>query len=1108
MGREHDPVPPEEAALKALRKFAASVKRKMSALSAGEPEDQLRRPFEILVEEVGEALGIGVVCKGESTLPGRHGKPDYAIHAQGLLAGFAELKAPGKGADPRRFTGHDKKQWKRFQDQPNLLYCDGNEWGLYRDGKAQRRLVRLAGAVPDDGSKAVAAGDARAVHALLTDFLSWQPVLPVKPDGEIDLRRFAAFLAPLCRMLRHDVAEAVRRPESPLVQLAKDWRQLLFPDASDEQFADAYAQTVTFALLLARSERADPLTLPSAESALAGEHSLLSRALEVLTDPNAQAETSASVSLLIRVIGEVPVAALSVREEPWLHFYEDFLAVYDPKLRKDAGAYYTPVEVVRAQVRLIDELLTNRLGKRLGFADRHVVTLDPAVGTGTYLLGVIRHALDKVNAQQGAGAVPGQATALAANLYGFENMVGPFAVCELRVSRALEGRGAKLPAGGTHVYLTDTLESPNTPPPALPFYLKPIAEQHAMALEVKRRVPVIVCVGNPPYDRHEAADQTNKASTGGWVRWGEHGDGTGAIFRDFVDPAIAAGHSLHVKNLYNSFVYFWRWALWKAFEHESATGPGVVSYISSACYLDGDGFVGMREHMRRVCDEVWVVDVGGERRGTRQSENVFPAIRTPVAIAVAARYGEPETNTPAKVRFARIGGETRKDKLAALEAIANFKSLQWEDCPEDWQAPFRPAGTGRYFAWPFLTDLLPWQHSGVQLKRTWPIAPDKKTLEARWRALLAARSRAEAFHGTGDREIEGAYRLALTPEASSKPIAKLPPDAPVPPMLRYAYRSFDRQYLIADARLISRPRPALWHAHSHRQLYLSTTLQRPLGRGPALTAAALLCDLNHFCNRGAKDCIPLYRGAKGKEGNILPGLLDLLGTQYAREVTHEDFVAYVYGVLAQPVFADSYAEELGSRQLRVPVTKDAALFTQARDLGAKLLWLHTYGERFVPPGETPGCVPDGKARCTKAVPDDPDRYPDEFSYDETTETLRVGQGVFHPVEKAVWEFQVSGLEVVKSWLRYRKKSGHGRKSSPLDDIRPERWPAQFTSELLELLWVLDHTLALYPKQAELLEAVLAGPLFHADDFPPVPDELRKPPKPAKDHRQKKMWAEE
>ena len=228
--------------------------------------------------------------------------------------------------------------------------------------------------------------------------------------------------------------------------------------------------------------------------------------------------------MLLRVIDVVPPTTLTGPEDPWLYFYEDFLAVYDPGLRKNAGAYYTPVEVVRAQVRLIDDLLVRRLGKPLGFADPGVVTLDPAVGTGTYLLGVIEHALGRVRAEQGPGAVAGQATALAQKLYGFELLVGPYAVSELRVSRALRDNGAILPADGTHIYLTDTLESPHAEPPRMPFILRPIAEQHARALKVKSAVPVIVCLGNPPYDRHDAVDTENEANLsqyGGWVRFGD-----------------------------------------------------------------------------------------------------------------------------------------------------------------------------------------------------------------------------------------------------------------------------------------------------------------------------------------------------------------------------------------------------------------------------------------------------------------------------------------------------------------------------------------------------------------------------------------------------------
>ncbi|MBU1700014.1 MAG: N-6 DNA methylase [Candidatus Eisenbacteria bacterium] len=1102
-----------------LQSFGQAVTAKMTQLTHGEPEDQLRAPFEQFMTEAARAMGRKVVCTGETPIPDRIGRPDYAVHLNGLLAGYVELKAPGVGANHSRFKGHNLDQWKRFSAIPNILYTDGNEWALYRSGQRVGKILRLTGDVATEGEKAASAKDADMVEPLLHDFLSWEPIIPTDRKGKVDLQRFAALIAPLCRMLRDDVTDALRDPASSLIELAKDWRDLLFPDASDNQFADAYAQTVTFALLLGRSEGADPLTLNSAETALAAQHSLLSRALQVLTDTRIRTEMSASLDLLLRVIAVVPHASLAGPKDPWLYFYEDFLAIYDPKLRKDAGAYYTPVEVVLAQVRLIADLLVNRFGKRYGFADPSVLTLDPATGTGTYLLGVIEHALNLIEIEEGAGAVAGRATQLATNLYGFELMVGPYAVTDLRISRALRDRGADLPEEGTHIYLTDTLESPNATPPRLPAFLQPIAEQHAKALKVKSKVPIIVCLGNPPYDRHQAVDiggEDNLSRCGGWVRFSDplrdvkKKDDKGkvrklktakarlaerenrSILRSFIEPAVDAGHGVHIKNLYNLYVYFWRWALWKVFEHETAQGPGIVSYISASSYLDGDAFCGMREHMRRLCDEIWILDLGGEGRGTRKSENVF-AIQTPVAIAVAVRSKKVKKSKPAKVHYAPIEG-TRGTKLATLAAIGDFDSVKWQDCPDDWQAPFRPAGKGIYFTWPLLTDLMPWQHSGVQLKRTWPIGPDMETLNHRWRELLSATDRSKALRETGDRVVDGTYRVNLTGIDDSTPISKLPHDAPMPGLQRYAYRSFDRQYVIADGRLMSRPRPDLWRAHSERQVYLTSLFSQALGCGPALTSSALIPDMDHFRGSyGAKAAVPLYRSPNTSEANILPGFLELLGKAYKRkQLTPEEFLAYVYGIMAQPGFTARYANELETRELRVPITKDVSLFEKVYEIGARLLWLHTYGERFVPKGKRSGQVPHGKAKCVKAVSYKPEHYPDSFHYNGKTRMLHVGYGVFAPVATDVFGFEVSGLKVVQSWLKYRMKKGAGKKSSPLDDVRPERWTSNFTTELLELLWVLEETISGYPEQERLLHAVTDGECFRADELPAVDEKMRKP----------------
>ncbi|MEX2306488.1 MAG: type ISP restriction/modification enzyme [Pirellulales bacterium] len=288
---------------------------------------------------------------------------------------------------------------------------------------------------------------------------------------------------------------------------------------------------------------------------------------------------------------------------------------------------------------------------------------------------------------------------------------------------------------------------------------------------------------------------------------------------------------------------------------------------------------------------------------------------------------------------------------------------------------------------------------------------------------------------------------------------------------RYSYRSFDRQYILADNRLGDFLRPTLWEAHSNSQVYLSSLLTKPLGTRPALTACAQLPDLDYFSGRRAKDVIPFFRDAAGKEPNILPGILESLAKSYRRKVSAEDFLAYVYGILAHPAFTERYADELTSRELRVPITTDASFFIQARDVGAKLLWLHTYGERFVSKDRPRGQLPKGKARSTKPVSGSKDQYPADYRYDEETKTLTVGDGAFSPVDPDVYNFEVSGLKVVQSWLGYRMKKPKGKKSSPLDEILPEKWTGDFTTELLELLWILEATIELYPIQAKLLSEV-------------------------------------
>ena len=175
----------------ALRAFAQAVTSKMAQLTLGEPEDQLRGPFENLMAGVASALGRDVVCKGETPLPDRLGRPDFAVHIAQLLIGYVELKAPGVGANAKRFKGRNRDQFKRFSAIPNLLYTDGNEWALYRDGDQVDKIVRLSGDVAVDGAEAATPEDAEALERLLRDYFSWKQVIPTDRKGKIDLKGFA-----------------------------------------------------------------------------------------------------------------------------------------------------------------------------------------------------------------------------------------------------------------------------------------------------------------------------------------------------------------------------------------------------------------------------------------------------------------------------------------------------------------------------------------------------------------------------------------------------------------------------------------------------------------------------------------------------------------------------------------------------------------------------------------------------------------------------------------------------------------------------------------------------------------------------------------------------
>lgn len=1088
----------------AISTYGQAVKAKLSAVAVrGAPEEQLRGPIERLFIDLAELCNLtprGLTLIGESSLSDLKTRPDFAVSYTNSLVGFVEVKAPGKGADPRKFRGsHDKDQWKKLSALPNIIYSDGQSFALWRSGELVGTVRHLVGDIETAGAGLTAPP---GFLSLFADFFEWSPISPKTPE------QLAETTAHLCRLLREEVIEQLFRGDETLTGLARDWRHLLFPDASDEQFADGYAQAVTFGLLLARAKEISlDNGVGSAAKILSSTHSLIGVALRILTDTVVSDQVLAtSVATLSRVLAVVDWPTISKGDpDAWLYFYEHFLAEYDNKLRKQTGSYYTPVEVVKFMTSLVEEALRTQFGFQDGLASPLVTLVDPAAGTGTFLLEVVRNIAMTIARDQGEGAVPAAIASTLKRLIGFEIQLGPFAVAQLRLMAELADLGAtNVSPNQLRMFVSNTLDNPFVEQESLGTWYEPIAKARREANTIKREEPVFVVLGNPPYkdkSRHK----------GGWIESGNAEAMQSAPLADFIPPK-EWGVSAHVKHIYNPYVYFWRWATWKIFDHHPSADRGVVCFITMSGFLDGPGFQRMRDYMRRRSDAIWVIDCSPEGHQPSIGSRIFQGVQQPICITIAIRDSSTGSESPAPVRFRKLSPGDRASKFAQLKKIT-LSGDGWEECPTDWRAPFLPAGRTQWTAFPALDDLLRWSGSGNMAGRTWVIAPDKETLQQRWHALTNAspdQKPALLSEHKRDRRVDTVLSSALPGYAhTSTPIGE--ENGPCPDPVRYGYRSFDRQWIIPDKRLINQPNPTMWRVRSDNQIYLTALHTSSPSSGPAVTFTSDIPDLDHYKGSFGGRAFPLWLDSAATISNIVPGLLEHLAAVYESRVSPEDMFAYIAGTLAHPGFTATFADDLKNPGVRVPLTSDADLFDRAVCLGRRTLWLHSYGQRFNTdterrPKRTPRLPQDRAPRVLKEcpIPSNPAEMPDELRYDANKKELSVGRGVIGNVTPDMFRYNISGVSVLAKWFSYRRKSREkpvmgDRRTSPLMAIQSDVWLSEYTSELIDLLNVLGLLSEMEDAQQALLDEILEKPTItvtdlHSRGVLPVPPEARKAPK--------------
>ena len=1055
-----------------LQAYARRI-REIRRADPDAPETALAPAFQQLLSGLIPLLNIApqLVISPEYNNPGV-GRPDIALVRPGTFArAFVELKAPSKPADPTRWRAQDKLQYERFGELPCWSTCNFSEVRLfYRDEEQGSATV-----VPDQwlrpdrddarADRAIAAHDAGPFLQLVETLCQAAGNPPEARDAE-HLAEMMAHSARLVRgIVRDRLAElhAEGNERHALLQVRQEFRDVLYahPEAAgynprdfDALFSAAFAQTLAFGLLLVR-EATNESVGEDAWEHMPGEHPLMRTALRVLSLPEVVRDIGVGFQVMTDTVNSFAPEILALRpdgSDPILYFYEYFLRTFDPEQRERFGVYYTPVEVVEYMVGALDRALRENL-RTEGLRDPQVTILDPAVGTGTFLLGIAQRVRNQAIA--GGPGMDGLALQnLAGRMFGFELLVGPYAVAHYRLHHTLRrplidgGEPIALPRLG--VYLTDTLARPNAAAPLGPlgFVSDGIAEEHREANRIKSQQEIIAIIGNPPYRRLEAGE--NRTLVGDWM------DG---LWDDLKAPVRDAGEGNQLNTFPELSVAFWRWTIWKLFESENAPRRGVVALITNRKFLTGWPYAGLRQMMRERFDRIEIFDLRGdvrtgERADVETDRGVFN-IKVGTAITLLVAGGSKADGEAADVFYNDCWTDnlfSREDKFERLRerADAGFiadpvqvrRGLLDDMKPEPFQNEH----------WIALDQCFVFSRSGIQTKRdAFVYDSERDRLSERIQRFLVAdeRTAQELFHNTRDRSWSTARAVPFENDH----------------IKHVSYRPLDRRYLYNHRAYGDFLRPelqAVWGTEN-AGLY---AMPFGTGAGPAAWCHGSLPDYHAFSNRGGY-AFPLYdRRPEVNTANLSPALIAGLGASYGLDVSAEEVFDAILCLLSASSYSRRFAEDLEDTFPHVAFPLHHEAFVDATRIGREIRELETFAR-----------APHGAFERRDFVRLETQPRGPLADTDLTGEALALcadGSGRVTGLPQAVWNFSVSGYRVLPRWLE-------ARIGQPCDQA--------FMREFRDICGRIAELIELFGQADRVLEATLADSLSReALHFEPEPVE--------------------
>jgi len=939
------------------------------------------------------------------------GNPDFRIlDGRQHIVGYIEAKTPTEENLDRL---EESEQLKRYRGAfANVLLTNFFEFRLYRNGSLIDKVQIGRPFIATQLKVVPPVENEDKFLELLNKFYTFSLPRTYTP------KTLAEALACRTHYLREQVILELDRSNGDLRGFYEAFQQHLIAGLTKEDFADMYAQTITYGLFAASTRSTDQFTRRAAFDNIPRTIGILRDVFRFvsLEEPGEQLswiiDDAANVLAVADVKNILHHYFVEGRgKDPVVHFYETFLAAYDPKEREQRGVYYTPQEVVSYIVRSLNIILKDYFDKADGFATDSITVLDPAAGTLTFLAEAAAIAVNEFSVSYGtAGITELIKKHVLRNFYAFELMMAPYAIGHLKMGFLLEELGYKLADDDRFkLYLTNTLDMEELAETALPGMSSLSKESHA-AGAVKKQTPILVILGNPPYSGHSANRRP-------WIS------------KEIKQYYKVDGKDLDEKNpkwLQDDYVKFIRFAQWKI----DRAGEGVLGFITNHSYLDNPTFRGMRWSLMNSFDHIYLLDLHGNKKKKEKcpdgskDQNVFD-IQQGVAIILAVK----KKGLKQRIMHRDDWG-LREIKYEWLKNN-HVKSTSWARLSPKSEFYFFVPRSERLFPtyqkYPRIKEIFPVNSVGVVTSRDdFVISTDKAEIENRIRMFRN--------EDIPDSTIKQVFDLKENKRWKVKNARKkVQQDNSLESQIKsILYRPFDRRWIFYNDSVIERPRRDVMRHMLHENVaLLSCRQQNKVGFYHALVSDTIVesCIVSDR-TREISYVFPLYlypdedlynnnkMNTYHREVNIDKQVFDKLKTAYKTEPKPEGILHYIYAILYSNIFRQKYAELLKSDFPRIPFSADLHLFREMAKLGRELVDLHLMKSNKL---DKPVARFEGQG----------DRLVQKIEYNQKKRLIYINEGQhFGPVGEDIWEYKIGGYQVMDKWLKDRKNH-----LLPLDAIK-------------------------------------------------------------------------